>query len=387
MTNPIRRARDTRGWTSDRLNHELRRAAGEVGVTTAAATSLRVLISRWENGVDQPDTRYQQLLQKVFGLPALALGFESRTDAAGSSPIGALAVRDIGKLDVSDAILTYFRSQLAEHTVLDNVAGPGLVIGTASTQVDQLRILADRGPSEAMHLAARFAEFTGWLYQDSGDPSGALRYTDESVDLAESADDLALMTYNTMRKSNVLSAVKEHRRASVTARRAVDLAERHAPDLLPVCLRQVAIAEAGLRREQPARQALDRALELTAAEAVPNGMSLYCTTSYVEMEGALCLLLLGNPAAAEQACARALAQWPAGLTRDEALCLTRLAAAQLDQHNVDGACEAAMLAVQRVEQAPSARTLHMLQVIGKRVQPYKNARSVRELREALAVVA
>ncbi len=115
--------------------------------------------------------------------------------------------------------------------------------------------------------------------------------------------------------------------------------------------------------------------------------SAYCTTPYVQMEGALCLLTLGQPVAAVQACTQALASWPPDRARDEALCLSRLAVAQLELRQIDAACDAALQAIERVQAAPSARTLHMLRVVARRVTPLNEARRVRELREALAAVA
>src|SRR5690242_16524179 len=77
IVNLIKQARQTRGWTSGKLNAELRRAAQMTGVTTASQESLRVMISAWENGRQVPDATYRQLLQQVFDLPAAALGFVS----------------------------------------------------------------------------------------------------------------------------------------------------------------------------------------------------------------------------------------------------------------------------------------------------------------------
>ncbi|AEA27359.1 putative sporulation-associated protein [Pseudonocardia dioxanivorans CB1190] len=385
MSNEIRAAREARGWTSDQLNHELCRAAAELKIRIARPTSLRILISRWENGASSPDERYQRLLGRAFGLPLQALGFVDEGQAkAGVALPSAVQVRGT---DVSGAMLDYFRQQHGQHARMDNVAGPGFVLGTVATQVEQLRRLAQQSPAEIVQVTARFAELAGWLCQDSGDHAGALRYTDESIDLAESAGDVALAAYNTMRKSNVLTSMREDQRAAVTARRAATMAEREAPDLLPVCLRQVAVSEAHLRREGPGREALDRALSLVDGGAGGHPYSAYCTTTYLEMEGALCSLVLGNPGAAVDACQRALDGWPVGLNRDQALCLTRLAAAHLEQHDLDEACRAALRAVELVAQAPSARTLHMLRVIGRRVMPLKDAKAVRELREALATVA
>ena len=168
-----------------------------------------------------------------------------------------------------------------------------------------------------------------------------------------------------MRKSNVLTEQGDAQRAVVTARRAA-AGPRQAPPQQAICLRQVALAEAQLRQERQARVAIDRALELTSSTPAVHDFSAYCTTPYVQMEGALCLLTLGQPVAAAQACTQALASWPPDRARDEALCLSRLAVAQLELRQVDAACDAALQAIERVQAAPSARTLHMLRVVARR---------------------
>jgi hypothetical protein len=193
-----------------------------------------------------------------------------------------------------------------------------------------------------------------------------------------------------MRKSNVLTGLGQGQRASLTARRAVDLAAEHAPGQQAVCLRQVALAEAAEGDETAARTAVERALVLLEAadpSSCTNALSPYCTPAYVEMEHALCLLMLDQPAAAAAACTRALDVWPAGFVRDEGLCLVRLAVAQLRMNDLDAACGSALRAIERVEQAPSARTLEQLRAVSQHVQPFRDARCVRQFREALAHVA
>jgi tetratricopeptide (TPR) repeat protein len=326
------------------------------------------------------------LLAKVLGLPAGALGHDEDAKST-AAPVSLLPRRSASGLEVSDSVLGYFQRQLTEHVQLDNAAGPGLILDVVSTQVAHLRKIAERGPSEVVTLAARFLEHAGWLHQDSGNLDKALRYTDESVDLAERASDAALTAYNTMRKSNVLTDLGELHRAKVTAERAARLAAQEAPDQEAVCLRQVALASAHLQDEAAARGAVSRALEITDSSGPALTYSEYCTLSYLEMEEALCLLVLGQPAAAVDACTRALANWPAGRVRDEGLCLSRLALALLDQHQVDEACAAALAAIERIQEAPSARALQVLRTVGRRVTPFRQAASVRQLRQALATVA
>lgn len=388
MVNLIKQARQSRGWTSARLNAALRHAARRAGVTTASPESLRVMISAWENGRQVPDATYQRLLQQVFDLPAAALGFAEDDPVDVDQGLAPLVRRGTERIVVTDSILGYFRRQFAEHVALDNAFGPGLVLDVVKVQVQQVRRLAERGPVEAVALASHFCEYAGWVHQDSGDLTQALRLTDEAVDLADAAGDAGLTAYTLMRKSNVLTSLGEGQRASLTARRAVALAAREAPAQEAVCLRQVALSEAAQRNEVAAREAIERALILLGTPADgPNDLSPYCTASYVEMEHALCLLVLDQPAAAAEACTRALRSWPAGFVRDEGLCLVRLADAQLRSHQVDEACASAIEAVERVQVAPSARTLDQLRAVSRAVQPFRDARSVRRFREALAHVA
>lgn len=389
MANHIREIRQTRGWTSARLNHELRHVAALKGVSTASASSLRVMISQWENDRQTPDPLYQMLLGAVFDLPPTALGFrDPNSDATAEAGLGPTVHQGVGRMEVTDEMLGYFRRQLCEHTRFDNMAGPSLILNVVTPQARVVRSLAEHGPTEVVELAARFSEFIGWLRQDSGDTAEALRVTDVAVDLAERAGNRDLAAYALMRKSNILTFQAEAIRAHVTARRAVELADRDAPAQKAVCLRQLALAEAHLRHEADVHAVIDEALALTDISInQPNELSAYCTTSYLHMERALCQLVQGRPAAAIQACTQALEHWPAGLRRDQTLCLARLAMGHLQLYQIDEACSTAMIALERVQAAPSARALHMLRAMARRLAPLKQARPVREFCDALAAVA
>lgn len=327
---------------------------------------------------------YRMLLEAVFELPGEALGLEpNEPDAAG--PI--VPVRTGGQ-DVAPAVLSYFARQRDEHARLDNLAGPRFVLATASTQLRQIEKLAENGAPEVARLAARYAEFTGWLHQDAGELTEAMRLTNQAVDLAEACGDEELTTYNLMRKANVLTATGNRQAAASTARRALTAATDRFPSLIPVCLRQQALAAARLGDVTTSREAIDRALAL-ADRNVTTGRrySAYCTTSYVRMEAALCLLSLREPKAAEQVCAEVLDDWPAELPRDRVLCLARRGVALVELREVEEACRTALLAVDGVRSAPSGRAIHMLRVIATRLRPFGRNPHVRELTAALAEVA
>jgi hypothetical protein len=113
-------------------------------------------------------------LQEVFGLPADALGFDDLdNDAISPPPFRGLVQHGDRRVELSDSLLRYFADQLAGHARADNAAGPGFVLAAADLQLRQLEELAEHGSPEIGVLAARYAEFTGWLLQDSGDDVGA----------------------------------------------------------------------------------------------------------------------------------------------------------------------------------------------------------------------
>ena len=115
------------------------------------------------------------------------------------------------------------------------------------------------------------------------------------------------------------------------------------------CIRQYALAQSYLRDKREAKRALQRALDLTKPSVGDStNLSAYCTTSYVEMEAALCLLALGNPRVAAAVCDRALEHWQAELVRDESLCLARLSVARCQLREIEEACATAQRAVERV---------------------------------------
>ncbi|MCE3555510.1 helix-turn-helix domain-containing protein [Pseudonocardia sp. RS11V-5] len=389
MSSLLQEARHSRGWSSVKMRRELARAASRLGIPIASDASLRVLISRWENNRAVPDPVNQLLLQEVFGLDAESLGLsgERERDRIDSTGLVGHAARHLA---VPTPVVDYFERQLKEHARFDNVAGPNFVLGTAICQLQQIEQLTSTRPCGLAALAAKYAEFTGWLHQDLGNDAVAVRLTCKAVDLAEMSGNSELTTYSRMRKANVLTAVGDLHLAASTAQRAlVDAAEAF-PQLMPVCLRQRALIAARLRDERGALEAIERAAGLADDDAARKGaedLASYCTTSYVQMEAAHCLLLLRRPSAAEQACTAALEGWPNALVRDRSLCLARRGIALVELHEFDEACHAALLALEGVRSAPSGRSLHAIRVIASRLRPLGRKPAVRELTDALAEVA
>ncbi|MGI5138566.1 XRE family transcriptional regulator [Streptomyces sp. CA-106110] len=87
---PLCRARVARGWSQQKVVRALRLLAESWGWEVAAETSLKVQMSRWENGVNRPSQTYQVLLCALFRATPDALGFTGTGNATLADRIDAL---------------------------------------------------------------------------------------------------------------------------------------------------------------------------------------------------------------------------------------------------------------------------------------------------------
>jgi hypothetical protein len=108
---------------------------------------------------------------------------------------------------VDPEILDYFRTLLAEHFTADKMLGPRQMLGPVLGQInilDELRRHARPGTTEpTLRLLAQYAEFAGWLHQDAGNTSAAMRWSDQASQWAQAAGDYQLVAYMLVRKSNI----------------------------------------------------------------------------------------------------------------------------------------------------------------------------------------
>ena len=76
---PLGRARIHRGWSQEKTVRALSLQAEHWGWEVATQRSLKVLISRWENGINKPSQTYQVLFCAIFHAAPEELGFNVPT--------------------------------------------------------------------------------------------------------------------------------------------------------------------------------------------------------------------------------------------------------------------------------------------------------------------
>jgi transcriptional regulator with XRE-family HTH domain len=77
----IRRARRRRGWSQQRVIHEIQVVARAKSMPVATARSLKAMLSRWERDHRLPDRHNQILLCAALGVAPSDLGMPHDPDS------------------------------------------------------------------------------------------------------------------------------------------------------------------------------------------------------------------------------------------------------------------------------------------------------------------
>ena len=182
----------------------------------------------------------------------------------------------------SPEILGYLSNVLAEHIKADAVVGPRYLVPTVQSQLPLIDRLcqATRGPdhTEVLAVAAQFAEFCGWLYQDSGKPDSAVFWTNHALDYAQELNDPQLIAYIMMRKSNIATESGKPGYGLGLANAALNAFDVLTPRIRAVSLRTRANAQALLAERRDFEESVDQAL-IQASEAPPRKHRIWPSTA------------------------------------------------------------------------------------------------------------
>lgn len=190
-----------------------------------------------------------------------------------------------------------------------------------------------------------------------------------------------------MRRSNVATDAGDAGTGLGLANAALRDADRLTPGLRAIALRQRAHAHALAGEPDDCARAIDDALSEVAKPAESDGLTVYCTPSYVAMEAGDAWMRLDRPAKAIPIYEDGLRRWPAGFERDRGLCLSRLAVAHAESGQVEQATLIGRQAAGAVQAASSARAAAQLRRLRLRLAPHLSMPDVAELDRVLAGVA
>jgi transcriptional regulator with XRE-family HTH domain len=315
----------------------------------------------------RPASRRQVLSAGALAAPAIYLG--------GIASAGSAEHADLAGI---------FRCQLDHYRRLGQDTHPDILIPVLAGQANVIQEIAkttgERTSRSLLIIASRYAEYTGWLVQETGNDFGALRWTRHSIDLANAAGDFDFAAYGLVRYGLVTLYRGD-------AAQTTQLAARAQAAGLPPRIRGLAAAReaqghAIAAEYDSAMRALDRASELLSAASSETDQPIIGTSNLAdpaEMIRGWCLYDLGRPREAARIIDRQLAAIPHGATRAQARYGARRALAYAAAGDVDHACQLTTGLLDDIMRVRSATIATDLRALARTLGRYQKNPAVRDL--------
>lgn len=251
-----------------------------------------------------------------------------------------------------------FRTIFDQVRQLGQWVSPGLLIPQLGPQVDALGQIAARsgpdGRDAALVLAARFAEYAGWLAQESGDDQTATWWTRRAVALATAGGDGDMEAY-AMVRYGLIALYRHDAIATVELARAAQAAATN-PRIRGLAAQREAQGHAVAGDYDACMRALERSTTLLSA-AQAGGEPVIGSSNVadvVAMTTGWCLFDLGQPEEAARILGAELARIPPGAMRARARWGARLALAHASAGDPRAACTAVTAVLDTAGQLDSA---------------------------------
>jgi len=244
----------------------------------------------------------------------------------------------------SGKLLEASRSLFDHYRRLGQTVGPEFLLPVLIAQTHTLRELSNRVGSrtrrELLALGSRYAEYVGWLVQETGNEQAALWWTQRAVDLAAAGGDRDLGGYALVRRA-LVTLYRED------AEQTVSLAQRAQDGKLPPRIRGLAAqreaqGHAIAGDHSACMRSLDRARALLARHAPDSDAPVIGTMHLpdpVTMITGWCLYDLGRPREAAAIMDEQLVRVPSHALRTQVRYGVRRALAHAAAGEIDHACD------------------------------------------------
>ncbi|MDX8030668.1 helix-turn-helix transcriptional regulator [Lentzea sp. BCCO 10_0856] len=333
---------------SPTFGQEVRRLRNERGYSLTRMTGLvpysKGHLSKIENGQVQPN-------------PEMARLFDDALRAEGR--LVELADAPVRQIPSDHTTLLTYDTMFEQHRALGHRLSPDVVLGGLRPQVDFLSSMArsadDPGLGRGLWLlAARYAEYAGWMEQERGDDASAAELTKRAVQYAVKGGDLELEAWALVRAAE-FALYRGDAHATVDfARRA---SKSRSPAVKAGAAQREALGYALAGAEDRCQDALDRAARWQQAA----GESPYGTTSVLDQVAiarAWAFHDLGRHAEAAAILDTQLPLIAPGALRARTRFGLRRALAHAEAGHVDHACELVVDLLDDIRQVRSA-TVHI----------------------------
>jgi transcriptional regulator with XRE-family HTH domain/tetratricopeptide (TPR) repeat protein len=346
-----------------------------------------------------------------LGLPPaarLALGLASEAADSGSSEVAGGRPTDIAGARLRDMrpllsnlsrtsavpVLSALRGMHRGYVEAGRLMGSLCVAGPIQLQMPVIEKACEvsRGADriEMLRFACQFAEFGGWIFQDAGDLTCAMQWTNRALDYALELGDERVIAYTLMRKAMIATEGGTPAQGLGIADAALRRKDSLTPRLRAVILRQRSYSNAVLGEViATARDADEAVTEAVAAENQDEeDRAPYCTPTYAAMEAGASWVLLGHPKTAIPILEKSRSEWTDHTeVRDYALCVSRLALAYATAGDVERARAAADEVVALAQGLGSRRVVSQLSLLYRGLERWRRDPAVAGVRGRLKMLA
>jgi transcriptional regulator with XRE-family HTH domain len=213
----------------------------------------------------------------------------------------SLGTQGVSATAKEPAALEIFRSLFDQYRCLGQTASPSVVQPLVITQTHVLRTLAAQAPTgvrdELLVLGARFAEYAGWMAQESGEDEAALWWTSRAVEMAEAGNDQDLAVYALIRRA-LVTLYRDDATQTIELARQAQIRPGTPSRIRGLAAQREAQGHALAGDHTACLHSLDRARELLAAadEGLPSAaLGPTNVPDTVSMVTGWCLYELGRP--------------------------------------------------------------------------------------------
>ncbi|MEU4118363.1 XRE family transcriptional regulator [Kitasatospora sp. NPDC028055] len=347
MSAQLRQARKERGWSQERLVHEMERHARQHLLDIASTASLRVYVSEWENGRRPIGPLYASLLRTLLGLTNRELlgGHATGDQALTVAGYDELVSRIEAAHSLSLGMVKTFMAQTELLRTVDRQMGAAALVDQMQAHLTALEesltfavLPTTRGPI-ALALAGA-ATLAAWQALDVGATERAWRHYELGKRAAAEAKEPMYLAHAMAEQAYVLSAAGKTELAVQLVQEAHRSVGTKASARLAAWLYA---AEAELLAQARQADACRRSLDLAAAslpagtsDRDPDMLSIFLNDSHLARWRGNILARLGDDAAMSDLYG-ALATMDATFTRATAGLHCDLAQAHLAREEQDEA--------------------------------------------------
>lgn len=301
----------------------------------------------------------------------------------GSGP--ASPASGAGMLEASRSLFTHYRR-------LGQTVEPGLLLPVLIAQTHTLRELSDHTDTgtrrQLLALGSRYAEYVGWLVQETGDERAALWWTQRAVDLAAAGGDPTLAGYALVRRALVTLYRDDAVQTIALARRAQS--STLPPRIRGLAAQREAQGHALAGDLHACLRALERARTLLARQDGGSDEPVIGTMHLPDPVGMVtgwCLVDLGRPREASEELDRQLALVGQDAVRTQVRYGVRRALAHASAGEIDHACALTAPLLDGVASVRSATVTTDLQRLARILARHRDHPAVRQLGPRLGTLS